>query len=113
MNRKFLKVLILLYASLPFLGLVFVIINDNFLNPGFSESIKFAIFMTCIGITLCGTGFILLSVNKKKDGNFVSSAPYAGKVEGLTKLQALIANWSLIILGLICLLASTYAFFIQ
>jgi hypothetical protein len=94
--------------GLPFAGLAFVFINENFLEEPFSERIEFFIFMMCLGITLAASGLALLQVNKNKDSNFVSSAPYAGKLEGLSKRQALFGNWALIILGGATIAAALY-----
>lgn len=101
---------LLLYSLifLPFAGIAFVFINENFLEEPFSARIEFFICMMCFGITLAVSGLLLLRVNKNKDGNFVSSAPYAGKLSGLTKRQALFGNWSLIILGLFTMAAALF-----
>ena len=94
----------------PLMGLLIIWLDDlEFLD--FSESIKMVIFMASLGVSLVISSSLLLRVNKyKKDGEHVSSAPYAGKVSNLSKGQALFFNVLLLCIGLFCLGFSLYVY---
>ncbi|MFN3700365.1 MAG: hypothetical protein ACK4VI_02450 [Alphaproteobacteria bacterium] len=102
---------IFLPIFLPFFALAFIFLNEYALNDAFSGKIEFIVMMMCLGVSLAMSGAMLLSVNKKRDKNFVSSAPYAGKLEGLSKRQAFFGNFTLLLLGILCIGAALWALF--
>ena len=67
--------------------------------------VEMAAFFLPLGGMLMISGIALLDVNRHKTEDFVSSAPYAGKVSGLTRGQALFFNWLLLLMGLAIIVA--------
>ena len=72
------------------------------LLPGHVEML---VLFVPMGAMLMISGIALLDVNSRKTKDFVSSAPYAGKVEGLSRGQALFCNWVLVLMGFATIVA--------
>lgn len=72
------------------------------LLPGHVEML---VFFVPMGAMLMISGLGLLDVNSRKTKDFVSSAPYGGKVEGLSRGQALFFNWVLVLMGFATIVA--------
>ncbi len=72
------------------------------LMPGHVQML--ALFVPC-GAMLMISGIALLDINSRKTSNFTSSAPYAGKVDGLSRGQALFFNWVLVLMGFATIVA--------